>query len=425
VQLTCGKGGLGAAGIVGTSDLHRAGEATETPLGEVKGRLTVVAPRRPLVAGDDDGAVFGGHSHGLRVDAREVEDDFDPILRFEDVHRRAVARALTRRELAVEPAKPPPQILAGVTKVEKDARHSNAYSSKPCASAAGKVGRRTLEERYRTTVDAIRADASSSATDILMRAADLLLELTRRAGERGDLSDLASACARAQPTMAGLLTLEAVVRDASDPAAAIDRFQRQIRRAPSAIARHAATVLLLRPEPPPPGRPVLRLVTCSSSRAVEAALLAVARDADVTVACAESRPKREGVEIAGRLAGAGIGVELFSDAGLSASVPGSDAVLVGADAVGPDFFINKVGTAALCALANAVGVPVYALAGREKLLSRADVARLVIIEGPPAELIDDAPPSGVIVRNPYFERIPLSLLSLLITDAGPRDPGSI
>jgi translation initiation factor 2B subunit (eIF-2B alpha/beta/delta family) len=221
--------------------------------------------------------------------------------------------------------------------------------------------------------------------------------------------------------MAGPLALEAVVNRDDDPAAAIHRFQEQVRRAPAAIGRHAAAVLLLRPEPEPLGPPVLRLVTCSSSRAVEAAVLTVAKEADVTVCCAESRPKCEGLGIAGRLAGAGVAVELFSDAGISACVPGADAVLVGADVVGPDFFINKVGTAALCALANAVGVPVYGLAGREKLRGGSDVSRLVFVEGPPGELVE-SPPAGVVVRNPYFERIPLSLLSLLITDAGSRGP---
>jgi len=40
-------------------------------------------------------------------------------------------------------------------------------------------------------------------------------------------------------------------------------------------------------------------------------------------------------------------------------------VLVGADAVGDEWFVNKVGTAAICALAIQSGVPVYVLAGRD------------------------------------------------------------
>jgi translation initiation factor 2B subunit (eIF-2B alpha/beta/delta family) len=274
--------------------------------------------------------------------------------------------------------------------------------------------------RYRSTVEAIRADASSGSTDIVLRAADLLLELLGDTGDSGELNELARACAEAQPTMAGLLALEAVVREASDPAASIARFQHQVRRAPAAIARHAADVLLLAAGRPSDRRPALRLVTCSSSRAVEAVFEAVGRDATLTVCCAESRPKQEGVDLAGRLAAGGLRVALFSDAGISAAVPGSDGVLVGADAVGPDFFINKVGTAAICALASSQGVPVYVVASREKFLSAADAARLSLVEGAPGLILQSAP-VGVAVRNPYFERIPLGLVSLIVSDSGVRN----
>ncbi len=98
---------------------------------------------------------------------------------------------------------------------------------------------------------------------------------------------------------------------------------------------------------------------------------------------------------------------------------GSDGILVGADAVGPEVFINKVGTAAICALASSEGVPVYVLAGREKVLSRAEIDRLEIVSGPPAQVVDPLPP-GLQVLNPYFERIPLTLATLVVTDAGVR-----
>jgi translation initiation factor 2B subunit (eIF-2B alpha/beta/delta family) len=276
-----------------------------------------------------------------------------------------------------------------------------------------------MRDRHRALVDAIRADDSSGATEIVTRAAGLLLDLLGVSSDQHELSELARACAEAQPTMAGLFTLEALARTAPDPASSIRRFQEQVRRAPAAIARQAAPLLLLGPDTASFGRPALRLVTCSSSRAVESTLLAVAHGADLTVCCAESRPKREGIDLAGRLAASGVAVQLFSDAGISAVVQGSDGILSGADAVGPEFFLNKVGTAAICALASSHGVPVYVVAGREKLLSGADMGRLVIVEGPSEQLIE-APPPGVVVRNPYFERISLGLVTLIVTDADVR-----
>ena len=116
-------------------------------------------------------------------------------------------------------------------------------------------------------------------------------------------------------------------------------------------------------------------------------------------------------------------MQLFSDAGISSAVPGSDGILVGADAIGLELFINKVGTAAICALASSEGIPVYVLAGREKLLSGPDIDRLEIVSGPPAQVVDPLPPD-LRVLNPYFERIPLMLATLVVTDAGVRSAQS-
>ena len=279
-----------------------------------------------------------------------------------------------------------------------------------------------MKDPYRAAVETIRSDRSSGATEILLRAAAVVLEAAEAAD---DAMEVAAACARAQPAMAGLLTLERLVGATPDPSPAIRRFQEQVRRAPSAIARHAAALLLLVPRPEPAGRRALRLVTCSRSRAVEATVVAAAREADVTISCAESRPAREGLELARDLADAGIAVELFSDAAISAAVPGSDALLVGADAVGPAFFVNKAGTGALSALAHVLGIPVYVLASREKVLNDEDAARLVLVDVPSDSFAVDLP-SRILQKNPYFERVPLNLADVLVTDAGPKhDPGSI
>ena len=132
----------------------------------------------------------------------------------------------------------------------------------------------------------------------------------------------------------------------------------------------------------------------------------------------ESRPAREGLELARRLADAGIAVELFSDAAISSAVPASDAVIVGADAVGPGFFVNKVGTGALCALAHVLGVPVYALAGREKILNEPTSAKLALVEGS-THGFPSTSRSGP-GEKPLFRAGATELLSALVTDAGPK-----
>ena len=196
------------------------------------------------------------------------------------------------------------------------------------------------------------------------------------------------------------------------PAFAAPSFARQIARAPASIARNAVGILRLRTRGGP-----LRLVTLSASQAVETTIAAVAEGLTVVACCAEGRPQLEGRDLAGRLAARGLRVEVYTDAAIGVALESAEALLVGADAVGPDRFINKVGTAALCALAGVVGVPVYVLAGREKVLAREDLAALERGGGPPDEVWRDAP-AGVTALNPYFEEVPRSLASALITDSG-------
>src|SRR6185436_13393763 len=179
----------------------------------------------------------------------------------------------------------------------------------------------------------------------------------------------------------------------------------RLARAPAVVARLTADLVLL-------GRREnnVRVATCSRSALVEAALVDLARRTQIVVCCAEGRPALEGRALAAALARKDIAVELFSDAGLSSAVGRAEALLVGADAISGTHFINKVGTAALCALAAQAGVPVYVLAGREKIVTRQIFEELALKVGDPAELWE-APPTGVGVVNPYFERIPTESLS--------------
>jgi translation initiation factor 2B subunit (eIF-2B alpha/beta/delta family) len=142
------------------------------------------------------------------------------------------------------------------------------------------------------------------------------------------------------------------------------------------------------------------------------------------VSCAESRPAKEGRDLARALADDRVPVDLYSDAAIFSVIPAADAVLVGADALCSTGFINKVGTSGICALASASAVPVYVLAGREKILPDDVFESLPLKPGSPHEVWRD-PGAGVHVRNPYFEVIPLSFVSAVITDAGVLQPSEI
>jgi hypothetical protein len=261
-------------------------------------------------------------------------------------------------------------------------------------------------------VAAVRADSTSSASQILERCMTLVLGLARE--QPADAAVLAERLSAAQPSMAGLRSLAHVASARS--VERLEAFAHQVRGAPGRIVRTALPLLQLRP-PEREGRP-LHLVTWSRSAVVEAILLALAKAGPLRVSCAESRPALEGRGLAVSLAEAGAETALYADGALSAAVPSADAVLTGADAVSGAVFVNKAGTAALLAYAQACGIPAYVACGREKLVSAATLEAMPLVEGPPAGVWPD-PPDGLVVRNPYFERIPAHLVSAWLTDAGP------
>ena len=274
-----------------------------------------------------------------------------------------------------------------------------------------------MDAKTRREIKGIAADSRSSATDLLSRG----LQLLRGAAEGGPdvLADVANELCRAQPAMAGLRTAAALAVGAENPLAVIDEFAARIERAPASIARHAAGLLALRNTTGP-----LHLVTLSKSRPVETTLRLLGEGQDLLVSCAESRPAKEGRDLARSLAEAGIAVDLYTDAGIAAAVAGADAVLVGADAISAAGFINKVGTSALCGLAASVGTPAYVLVGREKILPEDVFSSLTLRPGSPNEVWREPVP-GVHVRNPYFENIPLSAVSAVVTDGGVLEAGDV
>ena len=200
---------------------------------------------------------------------------------------------------------------------------------------------------------------------------------------------------------------------ADDPLRALDRFERAADRAEQAVTRVAATLLSLGDGP-------LRLATCSGSGTVARVFVAVGARCPLGVTCAEGRPVYEGRVMAAGLAAAGLAVEVYTDAGVGAVLGANDALVFGADAVSGDWVINKTGSAQLAALAAKLGVPVYVVATCEKFVSPAIASVLQLRQGPVAQVWDQ-PPHGVTVRNPYFERVPLTLVRAVLSDSGVLD----
>jgi translation initiation factor 2B subunit (eIF-2B alpha/beta/delta family) len=131
-----------------------------------------------------------------------------------------------------------------------------------------------------------------------------------------------------------------------------------------------------------------------------------------------SAPNNEGLVMARLLAEAGIEVELIADAGLAGAIERADAALLGADVVGLDGVVNKIGTLGLTLAARQYGKPAFVAFDTGKLLQPG--REVDIKERNPSEL---ATPDHerIRVRNVYFERTPLELFTRFVTEEGDYD----
>jgi translation initiation factor 2B subunit (eIF-2B alpha/beta/delta family) len=164
-----------------------------------------------------------------------------------------------------------------------------------------------------------------------------------------------------------------------------------------------------------------RIITVSSSSAVAWALIQAAPK-KIQVIIAESRPKNEGRALARKLHDQGLAATLIVDAALGLLVSECDVVLVGADAVTPEYFVNKIGTLALCRLARDNDTPVFVLSDTYRLLKTDTLPRRQV-NHPAREVVAGAQPYAV--DNRYFDFIPLKLAVRIICNGRILTPGRL
>jgi translation initiation factor eIF-2B subunit delta len=273
-----------------------------------------------------------------------------------------------------------------------------------------------LSAELRGRISRLAGDRMSGASEILSEAV-AILDLARERGE--PTRPVVRGLCRAHPSMASIWNagIEALAAEA-DPLR-FDRFVQRLARASGALARFARECFSIESEAGP-----LSLVTLSFSKSVVTAVEAIRQVRPVRVSCSEGRPALEGRRMALEIASLGVPVMSYGDAAVGHALATADAVLVGADAITPDWFLNKSGTRMLAAAALQKGIPVYVAATRDKFVSQTVGTRLVIRDGSPQE-IWDTPPPGVDVRNPYFEPTPLDLVTTIITDFGLLGAGMV
>jgi len=279
-------------------------------------------------------------------------------------------------------------------------------------------------DRVRPTPATLSADAEHGSGYISIRAVEIVRDTAgalRAEGVAaedawGELTDVAEDVLAARPSMAALRTR---VDRALSRAAAGDRTPSTVESAAIEVIDAALDADRRAAEA---ARPVVRgetVLTLSRSGTV----LPVLCGAPERVVVAESRPDREGIGVAERVAEAGVESAVCVDAAIAhvlATDP-VDAVVLGADTVLADgTLINKVGSRAAAIAADEADVPVYVVTSSDKI----SPDRTPTLESGPAEAVYDGD-RALDVHNPTFDATPPASIDGFFTDDGRLDPTEV
>jgi len=281
----------------------------------------------------------------------------------------------------------------------------------------------TVEEtKLEQMLNDIERDNVSGSVRMSRKTATLVEAAARFAEESGTdfqetVAKWSQAAADAHPFMALVRTVgrrAQLANSADDLAKTLERIRWEMDNGNQRIGERTLQIF-------PDGG---TFMTNSFSATVHAALKHLATTGKVIRAIVvESRPAREGVQLARVLGEVGIRSTLIVDAGIASFMDRADAILVGGDTVSGSFFVNKLGTHPLVLTAASQGVPVYLLASLLKLVPEDEVPDVESPHSP--EEVESDPMTNVTVENIYFERIPLDNVTGVITEEGILPPEEI
>jgi translation initiation factor 2B subunit (eIF-2B alpha/beta/delta family) len=148
----------------------------------------------------------------------------------------------------------------------------------------------------------------------------------------------------------------------------------------------------------------------------------------VRVLQTESRPILEGRIQAVNLCDQGYEVKLITDTGYTRHLDRINMILLGADAVFRDYFVNKSGSYNICLAAKNAGIPVYILADSRKFwysLPPEHRDMQYTENKKPGEEIWKDPHPGIELENFYFEKVPIDWADGFITEQEILKPSQI
>jgi ribose 1,5-bisphosphate isomerase len=130
----------------------------------------------------------------------------------------------------------------------------------------------------------------------------------------------------------------------------------------------------------------------------------------------KSHPPDEGIYFAETLANQGIKTTVVPDSAMGSFIPDVNLVLLGADRIYENGFVNKSGTLPLCLAARQFNIPVYLAVDTSKILKESE--RAIKIVSQDKQEVYSGKKKHFDVENIYFEKIPLNLVHKIICEDG-------
>ncbi|MFA8449648.1 MAG: hypothetical protein ACEPOW_03020 [Bacteroidales bacterium] len=152
------------------------------------------------------------------------------------------------------------------------------------------------------------------------------------------------------------------------------------------------------------------------------------KDLSINLIQTESRPNNEGVLQAEQLAAMGYPIRLTIDASTHQVMDEVDLIILGADSIYQDYFINKIGSYPIVSAARQFQVPVFVIADSRKFWTSVPATSVRKWNGPvnynPEEVYSGSV-KGIEVINHYFESIPNRYVTAFITENQVFRPGEL
>lgn len=158
--------------------------------------------------------------------------------------------------------------------------------------------------------------------------------------------------------------------------------------------------------------------TISYSETIVDVLTRLGHIKSIRVTAALSPPAEEGKLLYSKLRSQGIDIILTRDHAVSFLLDETDVVIVGADAVFEESFINKTGTFALLLAAKYLNKPTFLITHSSKIISK-ELQKFIKLK------VEESVTDGVIIKDPIFEEVPLDLVDYLLTEIGKMNRESI